>query len=73
MQITRDRFGIKMYSVYNDAGDLLIYTSNFAMANYVDKLKKGVSDDLRIRVGGDNHPENAEYSNFWRKIKLRKW
>jgi hypothetical protein len=73
MQIITDRFGSKMYAVYNDAGDLLIYTSNLGMAQYVDTLRKGAKTDLRLRVGGDAHPENAEYSSVWRKVKLRKW
>lgn len=73
MQVIKDRFGSKMYAVYNDAGDLLLYTSNLGMAQYVDTLRKGAKTDLRLRVGGDAHPENAEYSSLWRKVKLRKW
>lgn len=73
MQVIKDRFGLKMYAVYNDAGDLLLYTSSLGMAQYVDALRKGAKTDLRLRVGGDAHPENAEYSSLWRKNTLRKW
>lgn len=46
-----------MYAAYNDAGVLLIYTSDSYMASFVHEASKGVDTTLRLRVGGDDNDQ----------------
>ena len=43
----------KIYSVYNDSGALLIYTTNGKLAHFVAQHAPGVDPALRLRIGGD--------------------
>jgi hypothetical protein len=51
--ISQDETGCNRYMVTNDQGLCLIYTSDGAMATFVDKHSRGLDPELRLVVGGD--------------------
>jgi hypothetical protein len=44
----------RIYSVYNNSGSLLIYTSCSRLSNFVAERASSASPGLRLRVGGDS-------------------
>ena len=63
----RDRYGITTYTVTNDQGLCLIRTTNAKLATYVDARSKGVSPELRLRVGGDRGTPGEKH--IWTHIR----
>ena len=59
----------RMYAAYNDAGVLLIYTSDSYMASFVHEASKGVDTTLRLRVGGDDRYEAPIKGIFRRYVQ----
>lgn len=45
--------GIRMFTVCNDYGDILIVTSDRKLAFFVEKNSYGTDKGLRLRIGGD--------------------
>jgi len=43
-----------MYTVTNDFGDILVQTSSFKLAEFVEKHAKGIERGMFLAVGGDN-------------------
>ncbi len=53
LKVERDDCGIDTFIVYNDYGDVVLYTIDEQLANFVNAHIKGVKRDLRLSVGGD--------------------
>jgi hypothetical protein len=45
--------GIRMFTVCNDFGDILIVTSDRKLAFFVEANSYGTDEALRLRIGGD--------------------
>lgn len=70
LDISRDRFGVTMYTVCNDQGLLLVYTSDATLARFVSKhVDQGVDPDLRLRIGGDPGTNNALDAPIWTHVR----
>jgi hypothetical protein len=56
-----------MYIVTNDEGQILLYTSDSRMANYVNARSKGIDSEFRLRVGGD--PGTKTSKSIWHHVR----
>ena len=56
-----------MYTVTNDQGLLLLYTSDSRMAHFVNGHSKGVDPKFRLRVGGD--PGTTSNKSIWNHVR----
>lgn len=57
------------YTVKNDAGLILIYTTSSAIAYFVDKHTPGLDPNFRLNVGGDpgvkkHRPQNPIFHHL---------
>jgi hypothetical protein len=62
----------RIYSVYNDSGSLLLYTSNGRMAHFVAKLAPGIDPAFRLRVGGDPGTRAVDKQGHWIRMAPKK-
>ena len=70
LDISRDRFGITMYTVCNDQGVMLIYTSDATLARFVSKhVDRGVDPELRLRIGGDEGTAHVLDAPIWTHVR----
>jgi hypothetical protein len=53
------------YTVTNNQGDILIYTTSSAIADYVERRVRKVPRHLRLAVGGDSKRTNIP-NTIWR-------
>ena len=56
-----------MYIVTNDKGQILLYTSDSRMANYVNNRSKGIDPEFRLRVGGDSGTKTSK--SIWHHVR----
>ena len=52
--------GIRMFTVCNDYGDILIVTSDRRLAYFVEDNSHGTEKSLRLRIGGDPSTERID-------------
>ena len=57
-----------LHSVYNEQGDLLIYTTNGKLASFVADRAVGISADFRLRIGGDPGTRAVDKQGHWIRI-----
>lgn len=57
----------RMYTVTNDQGLVLLYTSDSRMAHFINNQSKGVDSELRLRVGGD--PGTILDKSIWHHVR----
>jgi len=71
LYVTKTAVGISMYTVTNEQGDVLIYTTDAKMARFVNDRTLGVDRELRLRVGGDQgtHIKNPLWTHVRRFSK----
>lgn len=55
-----------MYTVTNDFDDIIIQTSSFLLAEFVDTNARGVDRGMFLTVGGDSINPNQKKSIFRR-------
>jgi hypothetical protein len=53
LKVERDDCGIDTYIVYNDYGDVVLYTTDGQLARIVAYCIPGVRRDHRLTIGGD--------------------
>jgi hypothetical protein len=58
----------RIYSVYNNSGSLLLYTTSGRMANFVADHARSVDSDMRLRVGGDPGTRNKKQQGVWIRL-----
>lgn len=64
LYVSKDECGCDRYMVTNDQGQCLIFTSNGAIATFVDKHSQGIDPNLRLTVGGDPGSRQAKRPLF---------
>ena len=64
--VDRDKFGVSIYKVYNDYGDMIIITGNGLLAKFINDNVKGVSRNKMLNVGGDPGTRNKKSVPIWR-------